>query len=305
MKKLALVIVAGVALYFAFTTFSSSDETKYVPPTEIKVATWNLEWFGAYGRTKADIKMIASVIEEEKIDILCLQEITCECTLKILAEELEYDYFLSPQRVPQKLALLWNPTSIRTVRFEEGAFNSLVRVAKHGLGYDSRQPLVFSVKAGDFDFTLFNVHLKSNPENSKSVEIRNIQYDTINGWLQGELAREGSEKDIIIAGDFNSYNYGISSERLVNAGFVRFATTDLASDDYSSIYYTYNDDDTATRRTSLIDHIAITDDLRGGEFVEIQEIRDWDKELGEDEYELRVSDHLPVIAVFNTTADRD
>jgi endonuclease/exonuclease/phosphatase family metal-dependent hydrolase len=305
MKRFALVVLAGIILYFGITAISTSEDSGYVPPKTIRLATWNLEWFGAFGRSLEDIKVIASIVEEEKIDILNLQEITCECTLKTLAEELEFDYFLSPQRVPQKLALIWNPKRIKTVRFEQEAFKALERVAKHGMGYDSRQPLVFSVKAGEFDFTLINVHLKSGPENERSVEIRNIQYDTINGWLQGELGREGSEKDIIVAGDFNSYTYGVSSERLVNAGHVWFATNNLPGGDYSSIYYTDYDQEEPTRRTSLIDHIAITEALRNGEFKLIRAITDWDVKLGEEEYEMRVSDHLPVVAAFHTDADLD
>jgi len=303
-KRLAVAIVVGLVIFFSISALTSSESTDYSPPSKLKIGTWNLEWFGAYHRSEEDLQVIADIIDKEGIDILCLQEITCAHKLNELAELLDYEFFYSPQWTPQKLALLWNPRRVEVVRFEPAAFNALERVAKHGLGYDSRQPLVFSIKAGEFDFTLMNVHLKSGPESDRSVEIRNIQYDTINTWLAGELGREGSEKDIIIAGDFNSYTTGISSERLLQANHVSFVTDSLPANDYSSIYYTW-DDGEPTRRVSVIDQIAVTDTLRNGEFWKVRPITDWDTKIGQTKYEKFVSDHLPVVAVFHAEKDLD
>jgi exonuclease III len=297
---LLLVPAAGCSNGAAEESASGNDG-----PELLRIGTWNLEWFGAYGRSDEDLELIADIIDKEMIDVLNLQEITCECTLEKLAEILEFEYFISPQRVPQKLALLYNPNKVESVTFEKEDFEALERVAKHGMGYDSRQPLVFTIKSNKFDFKLVNVHLKSNPENSNSVEIRNIQYDTLNQWLEEQLDNKDGEKDIIIAGDFNSYNYGISSERLVNAGHVSFITDSLPSNEYSNIWYRYYDDGEVSRNKSLIDHFAITDALKKGEYSHIKHIKDWDKKMDEGEYEERVSDHLPLIAVFKATQDRD
>ena len=102
----------------------------------------------------------ADSIKNQEIDLLALQEITCECTLETLAERLNYQYYISQQRTPQKLAILYNPDKIDSVKFNEPAYNALERVAKHGLGRDSRQPIVFDVKARKFDFQ-FMVSYKS------------------------------------------------------------------------------------------------------------------------------------------------
>jgi len=266
-----------------------------------RIGTWNLEWFGALGRSDDDIRRIATIIRELDLDVVALQEITCECILEKLAAELQYDYFISPQRVPQKLALIWDPRRVEKVEFDEKAYADLYKVAATGIGYESRQPLVFRMQIGNFDFTLMVVHLKAIPESDYSVRFRNIQYDAINEWLSKEMSQPGVDRDIIIAGDFNAFRSGISSDRLRSAGYVEFATLDLPKNEYSNIWYNRE----GNRILSLIDHIAVTPSLRQEEFAEVLPIYDWDEEVGRKNYEKHISDHLPLVAIFSTEKDLD
>lgn len=294
-----IVVAAAATLAIAFTPFCAQEESK----THVaRIGTWNLEWFGALGRSDADITKLADIIRELNIDVLALQEITCPRALEKLKKELQrYDCFISPQRIPQKPALLWRTDRVEKVCFDEDAFEALRGVAVTGLDRESRQPLVFRMKIDEFDFTLMVVHLKSVPEAERSVRIRNVQYDSINVWLAKELGSPGADQDIIIAGDFNSFATGVSSERLVSAGHVKFTSANLAQDEYSNIWY----DHEGNRNLSLVDHIVITAALEQGEFRLIEPIKDLDSELGADAYETRISDHLPVIAVFKTDRDLD
>jgi endonuclease/exonuclease/phosphatase family metal-dependent hydrolase len=301
------LIAASLALV-ALSACTPSETAGSTPlptaerPKTARIATWNLEWFGALGRSDRDITRIAGIIKELQIDVLALEEITCPCTLEQLAAALpEYDFFLSPQRIPQKLALMWRKDRVDSVEFDRKAYDAMRGAADTGLDYELRQPLVFRMRIDKFDFTLVVVHLKSGTEAQRSVEIRNIQYDTINEWLRGELEKPDAERDIVIAGDFNSYNHGISSERLLAAGHIVFTTTSLPEGAYSDIWY----DHEGKRNLSLIDHIAVTPDLRDGEFASIDPIRRWDEQIGREEYERGISDHLPVAAVFKTDADLD
>jgi len=299
-----MLILLGVALILVLVIVIMSMRPAPAPddpPGELRLATWNLEWFGALGRSPDDIGEIAGIIHELKLDIVALQEITCPCTLERLAGELDFRWYISPQRIPQKLALMWAPDRVTDVFFDEKAYQALERVAFTGLSSESRQPLVFRLQSGAFDFTLLVVHLKSIPEAERSVEIRNVQYDAINQWLAGELARPGAERDIVIAGDFNSFRTGVSSQRLLAAGYVEFATDTLGADEYSNIWYNRD----GHRNLSFIDHIALTPSLRQEEFREVLPIRDWDKTYPQDAYERRISDHLPLVAVFDTTRDLD
>ena len=295
MKKLPLALC--VVLLFALA-IGCGESTQAAADT-IRIGTWNLEWFGALGRTPEDITQIADIIRAQEIDILTLQEITCECTLQALAEELGYEYYLSSQRVPQKLALLWRSDMVDEISFDNEAYNALRGVADTGLDRESRQPLVFRVISGSFDFTLVVVHLKAIPELERSVEIRNVQYDVLNTWLASELV--GDERDIIIAGDFNAYRTGSSSERLLQAGHVVFATADMPENEYSNIWYNRD----GNRNLSFIDHIAISTNLKAEEFVSVDPIEDLDVQMGEDDFENRISDHLPLVAVFRTDRDLD
>lgn len=297
MKKLPSILCIALLIAFA----ASCGETTTAATDQIRIGTWNLEWFGALSRTPEDIAKIADIIREQEIDILALEEITCECTLQALAEELGYEYFISTQRVPQKLALLWRSDAVDELTFDNDAYNAMRGVADTGLDRESRQPLVFRVVAGKFDFTLAVVHLKSIPELERSVNIRNVQYDAINAWLSAELNADDPERDIIIAGDFNSYNTGISSERLLQGGHVVFATAEMPDNEYSNIWY----DREGNRNLSFIDHVAITPALKGGEFLMVEPIKDLDAEFGGDEYENHISDHLPLVAVFRTDRDLD
>ncbi|MBN2431707.1 MAG: endonuclease/exonuclease/phosphatase family protein [Acidobacteria bacterium] len=304
MKKILILLGIGLILVLVIAIISRGPVPVPPPndqPDELRLATWNLEWFGALGRSPDDIREIAAIIRELKLDIVALQEITCPCTLENLAEELDFQWYISPQRIPQKLALIWAPGKVKNVFFDENAYRSLEKVAFTGLSSESRQPLVFRLQSGAFDFSLIVVHLKAIPEAERSVEIRNVQYDAINRWLADELARPGAEEDIMIAGDFNAFRSGISSERLLAAGYVEFATDTLGDDEYSNIWYDRDGD----RNLSFIDHIALTPSLRQEEFREILPIRDWDKNYPADAFERRISDHLPLVAIFDTTRDLD
>lgn len=300
-----LIAVAAVLFFLiaapgaACSTPAPADEPQAAPL--VRVGAWNLEWFGALGRSAEDICRIAGIIRELDVDLLALEEITCPCTLDELARELGWRSFISPQRVPQKLALIWNPETVQSVVFDEESYTALRRAADTGLDRESRQPIVFDVTAGAFDFTFVVVHLKSIPEVERSVEIRNVQYDAINAWLRQRVAQPGSEKDVIIAGDFNAYTTGVSSARFLEAGLMEFATAALPRSEYSNIWYNRE----GQRMQSFIDHIAISTNLRAEEFVEMLPIRDWDEELGRDYYENHISDHLPIVAVFRTDRDID
>ena len=305
--RILSILATAFAVTLLLAACTAGDASGEIPTAQgeagiARIATWNLEWFGALNRNADDIKQIAAIIRELDIDVLALEEIVCPCTVEALAAELgDYEFFISPQRIPQKLALMWRSERVGEVTFDEAAYSALRGVADTGLDRELRQPLVFRMKIDHFDFTLVVVHLKSIPEAERSVEIRNIQYDTLNAWLAQELGREGGERDIVIAGDFNSYNQGISSARLLEAGHVVFATTSLPDGEYSNIWY----DREGTRNHSLIDHIALTPELRDGEFGALEAIRDWDVEIGGEAYENGVSDHLPLVAVFKTTEDID
>ena len=298
MKEILIMILTLAAAAAFFCSCGSGEASE----TTARIDTWNLEWFGALGRDEDDIRQIAAIVSELEIDVLALQEITCPCAMERLAAELPgYEYFISPQRLPQKLALLWNTERVDEVRFDRDAYDALRRVADTGLDRELRQPLVFRMEIGEFDFTLVVVHLKSIPEAERSVEIRNIQFDALNSWLRRELGAGSADRDIIIAGDFNAYTGGISSERLLAAGLVEFATADLPSGEYSNIWY----DREGSRNLSLIDQIAVTPELRRGELVGAEPIRNWDAEIEPRRYEERISDHLPVVAVFRTDVDID
>jgi endonuclease/exonuclease/phosphatase family metal-dependent hydrolase len=304
MKRI-LLLLGIVVILIIVVIIASMEPTPSPPPNdnpdELRLGTWNLEWFGALGRSPDDIREIADIVRELRLDVLALQEITCACTLERLAEELGFDWYISPQRIPQKLALMWAPGKVQEVFFDETSYRALERVAFTGLSSESRQPLVFRMKSGQFDFSLMVVHLKSIPEAERSVEIRNVQYDAINQWLTNEMGRSAVERDIIIAGDFNSFRTGISSERLLAGGYVEFATTRLGDDEYSNIWYNRDGD----RNLSFIDHMAMTPTLLGEEFREVLPIIDWDRKYPDGEYERRISDHLPLVAVFDTTRDLD
>src|SRR6476620_6529677 len=82
-----------------------------------------------------------------------------------------------------------------------------------------RKPLVARFKAGEFDFWVIGVHLKSQVgEKSCNDRVRTEQCKDIVKAVDDLVAKSG-ERDVVIVGDFNARVGNASLKPLVEAGF--------------------------------------------------------------------------------------
>jgi hypothetical protein len=221
-----------------YLTIKPSDDTEQEEPSnEIDsyvVGSWNLEWFHnskqrgfpennnggpSYGpRTDDDYKKIAATIRDNinaKIFILCeINGATDKKSNELdhLLKELgsKWGYFLSPSSGQQRLAIIFDSNAVKCTKCIEIQISE--RKIQEKDIFD-RDPLVCNFTLLDHSGMLLNdllvvaVHLASG-------QGKNINHDTAMAVLSTKLAFvtsngtfSSSEKDILVAGDFNASRY--------------------------------------------------------------------------------------------------
>ncbi|NJK32828.1 MAG: hypothetical protein HC927_10700 [Deltaproteobacteria bacterium] len=139
---------------------------------------------------------------------------------------------------------------------------------------------------GDYDFTLFVVHLKAGREENDRF-LRDAQSLLMAQWLEDRPA--SADEDVIFLGDFNDDYDADSLEPIARE--IDFLTDELG---FAASYI-------GGDFFSWIDHIAVTTGSGAqDEFCSIA-VFDLDAiDMDENLYEAWVSDHLPVVAEFTT-----
>lgn len=186
----------------------------------INIGTFNIEWLGTpmrsnnkVLRTRSDIRAIVDIISQEAdLDIVVLQEInaTDNPSFRFLEQQLQaegYNLFVGSSGRQQQQALAWRSQHIRVLsppieldvknNFSFKSGNTPCR------SFNLRKPLAAHFQAGQFNFWLVGVHLKSpryKPECSRFIQTQ--QLNELIKQLQSPAFSTPSE-DIIILGDFN------------------------------------------------------------------------------------------------------
>lgn len=256
----------------------------------VRIATWNIENFDL--ARAEDPNMLATIAEvwvALDADVVALQEIGHPDAMELLLDEVErltgryYVYALSEySNRRQRVGFAWDEDAVELLSETE----EIRDIALSGGGL--RPGLTADFQFGDYDFTLFVVHLKAGREANDGV-LRDAQSLLMARWLQERPA--SADPDVIFLGDFND-DYDSRSLAPI-AQEVDFLTDELG---FAASYI-------GGDFFSLIDHIAVTPGTGAAdEFCSIA-VFDLDTlDLDENLYEAWASDHLPVVATF-TTAD--
>jgi len=179
----------------------SPEETRpaAAPPSgqTITLASWNVRNLSNRGRSEAELGIISLIVF--RYDFIALQEVldreVVERIKKILKEDFRADYaFEVSEQVghekKERYAFLWRADKV--VQLAPGKF-----YADPGDKFE-REPFCASFRAGTFDWTICTVHLLfGNNEEERRPELR--QLDDVYRTFRDA----GSEKDVIICGDFN------------------------------------------------------------------------------------------------------
>lgn len=263
---------------------------------QIIVATFNMSWLGdgtkdLLKRNEKDYRNIAEAITELDADIIACQEIENVAAIRKVSKYLpNHNFVISRAGSAQKLAIFYRKSiHISNVR----------ELTELQLDNERLRPaLVVNFKNKNFDFELVNIHLKSTSgfdiqKNTVKLsrDIRRKQARLLNKWLNNYIANN-TEQDVIIIGDFNdtpkrqkynTLNSFLSNEKL------SFLTADLKScGKYSNSY--------------VIDNILVTNSAKNRVLLNSVGMLDLYSLFPANEIK-RISDHCPVFATFDCTAE--
>jgi len=205
-----------VVLLMAASTwgFLGAGEEVQTTSATIEIGTFNLKWFSDRDwstcpfaeehnpRSEDDVAALAAFIDGLDIEVLALQEIESAAALDHLLSYMppgKYRYVISRQPdTCQYVAVLYQAREV-TVDYVGEIDTSM---GHWGL----RDSLVVSGKIlpDGFDFTLVVVHLKAF-SGQESRRTRRRQLELLGEWVANYLRDPSSDKDLILAGDFNEH----------------------------------------------------------------------------------------------------
>ncbi len=211
MRRIYIIFIFICSLLLLSCSKKKLDETASYSngfkKSEITIGTFNMEWFGdgvndRIDRVEIDYKHFAEIFKKMDADIIGLQEIeNPEAMQRVLKYLPDYSYFLTIEGGQQKCGVLFKKS------IKVNIVNEYSPLAVDGRR--TRPGLLVSAKAGNFNFLLMIVHLKSSShfENTetkreRSIQLRTEQSEVLAKWSDSVLSK-GNESDLIIVGDFN------------------------------------------------------------------------------------------------------
>jgi endonuclease/exonuclease/phosphatase family metal-dependent hydrolase len=163
----------------------------------IRIATWNLREFSQ--RRGVDIVAIARIVRASQFDLLAIQEVQQQGqAVQRLRRQLNepWRHLISPPAGDnERFAFLYRSDVIEPLGearlMEDPPARTFARV-----------PYIGSFRAGEFDFTLIVVHLSYSDRARRAREAEAL------ARYAHALAEGGSERDVIVLGDFNEQGRG-------------------------------------------------------------------------------------------------
>jgi endonuclease/exonuclease/phosphatase family metal-dependent hydrolase len=201
-------------------------------PAEVKVGTWNIEFYGANHRNfrrdtpprdDADRDQIAARIRALGVQALAVQEICGAQPLEDLVKRIGPTWRAvlgttgewTDGKTQQAVGFVYDSEALTLVHAEELLdFPSDL----DGLAVFHRKPVTacFRHRASGADFRLVTVHLKAGRKD-RDLAKRRAEAATLHAWVERLQAAEGEDQDIAILGDFNS-TYGAEPAELLAQG---------------------------------------------------------------------------------------
>ncbi len=294
----------------AIATGCSTSFTAASNPDQIRLGTFNLENFDGLNAQKVGA---VSQIIERNFDAIGLQEVSPIAAVK-LKEKLNqsgksWEFILGETGGKQRVSLFYRQDLIAAQKVTEWRQVNITGTL--------RSPLVTYIKTGkkdgkSFDFTLVVLHQKGGGGN-EADRIRQNQSDRLRQEVDNYQQNSQSDPDLILLGDFNSPTWADQNRGLRDAPLT-FLTKAIETDAQENCLKKRGQPKTTDGRPRfsnrgtgcVIDHIAISKSPKGAEAEYIPQsilILDPQKDLGFDSdrtYFDKVSDHLPVRAIFRT-----
>jgi endonuclease/exonuclease/phosphatase (EEP) superfamily protein YafD len=264
-------------------------------PRTVTLGTFNIEWLGdgidpeEKPRSEEDYIAIAQLIAQSGADIIAVQEIENDSALGRLLRYLPgWRGMLGRGGHRQNVGVLYRSTVACT---PIGDYYPLaVNPERNRAGF------IVECRAGNFDWLMMVVHLKSSSRYDSTGELRRIaleqrrqQTTILAAWVDSVL-QIGREQDILIVGDFNDFPRRSRQPTLTaleRDSAVSFLTEGMLS--------------CLDHRRKSIDHIVATVSAGRRWIVERRRMLDHTAMLP-DRAARRISDHCLVLGEFDITS---
>jgi endonuclease/exonuclease/phosphatase family metal-dependent hydrolase len=172
------------------------------------IATWNLANFGLQEREDVHLAIMAEVIKP--FDVVAIQEVADDITqLDTLVSKLGGKWealYTDIAGNDERLGFLYR--SDRVTPLQLAAELAMRRYEQHRIVIEdivkefegfNRNPYMMNFRAGEFEFTLVNVHLYWS-----SFQVRQLETEALGEWAAKRVTKDfPPHNDIILLGDFN------------------------------------------------------------------------------------------------------
>ena len=172
------------------------------------VATWNLTNFGVQRRLEQHLRLMAETLAP--FDLVAVQEVADDLTdffvlADLLGEDWDY-YYTDVAGNQERLAYLFRcdrvvPRGLAAELAMRGYERRRIVVEEVEEEFEgfNRNPYMLTFEAGDFEFTLVNVHLYWS-----NFGLRQLETNALGRWAASRATHDfPPNNDIILIGDFN------------------------------------------------------------------------------------------------------
>lgn len=261
----------------------------------VTIGTFNIEWLGdgiepeQKPRAEEDYAAIAQLITLSGVDILAVQEIENDSAMQRLLRYLPgWRGLLSHGGHRQNVGVLHRSTM---QCIPVGDYYPLAVNPER-----NRPGFVVECRAGNFDWLMMVVHLKSSSRYDSTEELRRtaiaqrrLQAEILAAWVDS-LLQYGRERDILIVGDFNDF-----PKRS------RVPTLTALERDTAVVFLTEGMTSCLDHRRKAIDHIVATTNAAHRWVAERRRMLDH-RAMLPDRAANRISDHCLVVGEFEISS---
>lgn len=279
MRSLAIIISA---CFLASNTISADD---------LKIASWNLNGFKPI--KSRQLNNIISGMKMLDADMYVLSEVNPVSHTKKIAKALSKDGACYKYKAPKQDTATHHIGFVYKCAIETSGSGKINGSDLSQRGY--REAIYMNAKAGNFDFMLVGAHLKAGKGEEAQTE-RSRQLDFVAN--RSEKAASSGEKDIIVTGTLNIKG-NADPEAAEFKALNRSGHFKSAINGQSGNYI--NKNGSIGSLTSGIAHTASEYKDGSASVVQLHDLMD----MPLADFRENVSDRLPVVALFDTSADKD
>lgn len=255
-------------------------------------------------KPEKELIALSDAIHDIKADVIALEEVESKGTLKSFAEkylkDLNYQVILREANDPRGIDVaVLSRLPVLSIKSHK---NVKVNVSGQEPSTFSRDLLQLKIKGpNNYDFTLFVTHLKSQHGGDEADDKRKGETMKIRQIVR-DFAKENPKSNYLLVGDFNDVYNAPSLEPILNPKKSDLNLTDIILKDLGSgtDVYSYH----PQKFRSRIDYMLISPTMMNEYVPKSVNIHKFPTSQVDKWTFYTASDHLPVTAKFDVSADK-